>query len=59
MKTILKLLSALALLILPVVPLLQLTGIGSAELTKSGLLVGTVLWFITAPFWMNKKTGNE
>jgi uncharacterized membrane protein len=59
MKTILKLLSALALLILPVVPLLQLTGIGSAELSKSGLLVGTVLWFITAPFWMNKKTGNE
>jgi hypothetical protein len=59
MKTILKLLSALALLILPVVSFLQLTGIGSAELTKSGLLVGTVLWFITAPFWMNKKTGNE
>ena len=59
MKTILKLLSALALLILPVVPLLQLTGIGSAELTKSGLLVGTVLWFTTAPFWMNNKTSNE
>jgi len=59
MKTVLKLLSALALLILPVVPLLQLAGIGSAELTKFGLLVGTVLWFSTAPFWMNKKTGDK
>ncbi len=56
MKKIFMSLSILGLVILPVTPIMQLAGFGSAELSKWGLTIGTVLWFSTAPFWMKGKT---
>jgi hypothetical protein len=59
MKKVLILLSFLGLVILPVMPILQLAGIGSAGHTKCGLAIGTLLWFTTAPFWLKGKTAND
>jgi hypothetical protein len=36
--------------------ILLFKGIITEEINKILMLLGTVGWFITAPFWMNKKT---
>ena len=55
MKTFLKILSygGLALTILP--SLLVLTGRMEFENHYQWTLAGTILWFATAPFWIDKK----
>jgi predicted membrane channel-forming protein YqfA (hemolysin III family) len=55
MRTILKILSfiGLGLTILPSV--LVLTRTIDMELNKTLMMVGTLLWFGTVVFWMNKK----
>jgi hypothetical protein len=55
MRTILKILSFVGL-ILTIVPAV-LVFVNIIELTthKNLMLLGTILWFGTAPFWMNKK----
>ena len=52
MKRVLMALSFLGLIVLLVLPALQFVGAASAELSRWGISVGTVLWFATAPFWM-------
>jgi hypothetical protein len=54
MNTISKIVSAVALLFLLLLPLLHFVGFISLPLTKSGLLVVTILWFISAPLWMGR-----
>lgn len=56
MNTISKIVSAVALLFLLLLPLLYFVGFFSLPLTKSGLLVVTILWFISAPLWMGRLT---
>ena len=51
--------SIFGLILLPAMSIMQLAGLGSAELGKCGLAIGTVLWFATAPLWVNGKTDNE
>ncbi len=55
MKTILKTLSLLALLITLLPSFFVFKEVISADLCKTLMFIGTVVWFVTAPRWMNKK----
>lgn len=59
MLTILKIISyaALALTLLPA--FLVLWGYIEPSLSKTLMLVGTIIWFGTASFWMNKSEEEE
>jgi hypothetical protein len=54
MKTILKILSALGLIMTLVPSFLVFNGFMTLDMNKWLMLLGTILWFVTAPFWMNK-----
>ena len=55
MRSFLKIISLAALLITIVPSVLVFTGTISLENNKLLMILGTFLWFISAPFWMNKK----
>jgi hypothetical protein len=58
MKRLLQLVSWLALLggiVTP--PLFFLGGRLGEGMLRTGMLVGTIAWFATAPFWMNQDQG--
>jgi len=50
-------LSATGLLLTLIPSILVVTGHLDLATHQSWMLGGTLLWFISAPFWMNKKTG--
>ncbi len=52
MKTLLKLLSAVGLALTMVPAFLVFAGVMTWDAYARWMLVGTVLWFVTAPFWM-------
>ena len=52
METILKLLSALGLALTVVPAFLVFGGVVSWETHATLMVVGMVVWFLTAPFWM-------
>jgi hypothetical protein len=56
MKSLLQTLGALALALTCVPPILFATGALAEATLKALLLVGTALWFATAPFWMKGGT---
>ena len=58
MKTILKIISAIGLGLTLGPSFLVFSGSITFDLHKWLMLLGTILWFSTAPFWMNKKTPN-
>lgn len=55
MRSILKIISLVALFITIVPSVLVFTGTISLENNKLLMILGTLLWFVSAPFWMNKK----
>jgi len=55
MRTILKIISFIGLGVTILPSVLVLTGTISMELNKSLMMVGTLLWFGTVIFWMNKE----
>lgn len=55
MQAILKLISFLGLLLTVVPSLLVFSGTIELSFHKTLMLIGTLLWFGTAPFWMNKQ----
>lgn len=55
MKTITKILSAVALGLTLLPSVFVFTGSIPWETHASLMFGGTVLWFITAPFWMKKE----
>ncbi|WP_425639143.1 hypothetical protein ACPUEN_05680 [Algoriphagus yeomjeoni] len=59
MKNILKIISfaALALTLSP--SFLVFKGIITPELSKTLMLIGTIIWFSTASLWMNKSEEEE
>jgi hypothetical protein len=61
MKKLLMMVSAVALVLVIGPPLLYLAGgAGLAKGTMNTLmLVGTILWFVSAPFWMGRKSGGS
>tara|TARA_R110002020_G_scaffold475921_1_gene714559 strand:+ start:7679 stop:7867 length:189 start_codon:yes stop_codon:yes gene_type:complete len=58
-KNILKIIpfAALALTLIP--SFLVLKGSITPELSKTLMLIGTIIWFGTASFWMNKSEEEE
>jgi len=55
MKTLLIPVSAICLLLNIVPAFLVFLGIITLDLNKTLMLIGTVGWFLTAPYWMNQK----
>jgi hypothetical protein len=52
MKFLLKTVSFVALTTLIIPPFIYFTGDLSKDAMKTLMLMGTLAWFITAPFWM-------
>ncbi|GAA4413295.1 hypothetical protein GCM10023187_41420 [Nibrella viscosa] len=55
MKTILKPLSYIGLLLTVMPAFLVFYGVLSLDNHKLLMLIGMLLWFVTAPFWILKK----
>ena len=56
MKTIWKTISYIGLLATVVPSILVFSGVVELQTHKMMMLVGMILWFITAPFWLNKES---
>lgn len=54
MRPLIKLVSYIGLGLTLIPSFLVLTGNTTLETNKILMLVGTLLWFVTAPTWMNK-----
>ena len=59
MKALLKVVSALGLALTVVPSMLVLTGRLSWAQHAGAMLAGAVLWFATAPFWMQERGGSD
>lgn len=59
MKNILKFISFAALALTLAPSFLVFKGIITPELSKTLMLIGTIVWFISASFWMNKSEEEE
>ena len=55
MKSLLKLVSLIGLLATIVPSFLVFADVITLEMNNLLMMFGTILWFISAPFWMNKK----
>jgi hypothetical protein len=55
MRAILKILSFIGLILTVVPSFLVFSGSITLDMHKWLMLLGTILWFVSAPFWMNKK----
>ena len=58
MKTLLKTVSYLGLVGLLLFPVLYFTATIDKPSLHTGLIISTVLWFASAPFWLNRKAEN-
>ena len=56
MKTLLKIVSLVGLLTTIVPSFMVFADIITLDTNKLLMILGTFLWFISVPFWMNKKT---
>lgn len=59
MKSLLKIISFIALAVTLVPSFLVFKGVITPELSKTLMLIGTVVWFVSASFWMNKSEEEE
>jgi len=59
MRKLLILISLLSLLLTLTPSFLVFFGVITLELNKTLMLIGTIGWFATAPYWMNKKSSKE
>ena len=55
MKTTLKLISLIGLVLTLSPSILVFSGSISIDMNKWLMILGAILWFVSAPFWMNKK----
>lgn len=56
MKSILKLISFVGLVLTVVPSILVLQGSLGQEASKNLMLIGTLCWFLSAPFWLGRKS---
>jgi hypothetical protein len=56
MKLLLKLGSLIGLLLTMIPPILVFLGEIDLDTTKLLMTIGMIVWFSTAPFWINKET---
>ncbi|MFC2136975.1 hypothetical protein ACFLTE_02255 [Bacteroidota bacterium] len=59
MKTLLKILSFLGLCFTFIPSVFVLNGTISMQNHKNLMLIGVILWFLTAPIWMKSKSLEE
>ena len=59
MKKILFPFSLIALAVIFLLPILYFLDLIDRLLMHRGMLVATLVWFVTVPFWMGRKTGTE
>lgn len=59
MKTILKIISGLGLVLTFVPSILVFNGIIDLKVHNSLMIIGLIIWFGTAPFWMKSKSLEE
>jgi hypothetical protein len=59
MKNLLILVSIISLLLTIIPSFLVFFDVISLDLNKTLMLIGTLGWFLTAPYWMNKKESEE
>ena len=57
MKVFLKIVSLIGLLLTMIPPVLIFMGKIELDSTKILMAFGMVAWFVSAPFWINKKIG--
>lgn len=57
MRSLLMIVSIVALVVLMLGPALLFLGKIDSATNKHILLAGTVLWFVVTPFWMKAKSG--
>ena len=56
MKVILKIVSLIGLILTVLPSFMVFSESITLDMNKWLMLLGTILWFGTAPFWMNKET---
>lgn len=54
-KTILQIISYIALVFTIAAPIAFLAGSIDLDRTKTIMLIATLIWFVLAPFWMERK----
>jgi len=60
MKILLMFVSICSLMLTLIPAILVFNGLITLDMNKTLMLIGTIGWFITAPYWMNKeKLGEE
>lgn len=59
MKALLKTLSYIGLALTLIPSFLVFLGLISFELNKILMIIGSICWFVTAPYWMNDKSAAE
>lgn len=59
MQFILRIISYIGLLLTVVPAFLVFSGVIELRFHKTLMFIGTLLWFITAPFWMNRQKQPE
>lgn len=59
MKKLLILVSVCSLLLSVIPSFLVFFNIITQEMNKNLMLIGTFGWFLTAPYWMNKKADEQ
>ncbi|MFZ1290467.1 MAG: hypothetical protein WAR79_10260 [Melioribacteraceae bacterium] len=55
MKLLIKIISMVSLVACILPSILVLNNVITLEQNKFVMMLGTILWFLTSPFWMNKK----
>ncbi|MBO8130033.1 MAG: hypothetical protein H0Z29_00785 [Candidatus Marinimicrobia bacterium] len=55
---VLKILSFAGLILTVIPSFFVFAGIISLEVNKNLMIIGTILWFATSPFWINKEKTN-
>ncbi len=56
MTIILKSVSFIGLVLTLLPSFFVLTGAIDQEMNKNMMMLGTAMWFLTVPFWINKRT---
>ncbi len=59
MKTLLRIISLIGLVLVLLPAILTFAGHMDFEETKTWMVIGTVVWFVTAIFWLGKKKPAE
>jgi hypothetical protein len=58
MKTLVVTISVASLGVLLAAPMLYVLGVATAATGRYGMVIGTLGWFLTSPFWIRRPSRN-